>query len=42
MNISFVMKLAFNFIEWSPSEEADKFLFIYQFIYHYIPEIHNM
>jgi hypothetical protein len=28
MNISFVVKPAFNFIGWSPSEEAGIYLFI--------------
>jgi hypothetical protein len=33
MNISFIMKLAFKFIELSPSEEADIYLFIYLSLY---------
>jgi len=33
MNISFITKLACNFIEWSPAEEAGKILFIYLFIH---------
>ena len=33
MNISFIIKLAFYFVQWSPSEEAGIYWFIYLWLY---------